>query len=124
MNAENTPGPSVGTPLLSYALFHCDPSREPPFDVELGFNDKSVKHLKDCLHIPDAIAKLEDFCNSENITKSTDFILLYPIYLEAMDTDAESTMHNVAWLIKDEADKNSWNFARIDGYTGKSRSNF
>ena len=118
------PGPSIGNPLLSYALFHCDPFREPPFDLELGFNDKSVKHLKDCASIPDAIEKLKDFCKNEHVTSSSEFILLYPIYLEAMDTDAEQTMHNVAWLIKDEADKNSWNFGRIEGYTGKSLDNY
>ena len=118
------PGPSKGSPLLSYALFHCDPFLEPPFDLELGFNDKSVKHVTDCTNIPDAVEKLKDFCKNENITLSTDFILLYPIYLEAMDTDAESTMHNVAWMIKEQADKNKWNFGRIDGYTGKSLDNF
>ena len=121
---NNIPGPSADSSLLSYALFHCNPFREPQFDLELGFSDRSVRHITDCAHIPDALEKLEAFCKEENIRKSTGFSLLYPIYLEAMDTDAESTMHNVAWIIKEQADKNKWNFGRIDGYTGKSTTDF
>ncbi|MEO7906514.1 MAG: hypothetical protein ABIT06_06045 [Saprospiraceae bacterium] len=124
MNQQNEPGPPDGTPSLSYALFYCDPFHEPPFDLELGFSDVSFKRLNDCAHIPDALEKLEAFCVKENISRSAGFTLLYPIYLEAMDTDAESTMHNIAWLIKEQADKNKWNFARVDGYTGKSQLNF
>ena len=124
MNDHPIPGPAANTPTLSYALFHCNPFHEPPFDVDLGFSDGSVQHLKVCAHIPDAIERLEDFCKRENISKSSGFTLLYPIYLEAMDTDAESTMHNVAWLIKEQADKNKWNFGRTDGYTGKSAADF
>ena len=124
MSDQHKPGAGVHAALLTYVLFHCNPFREPPFDLELGFSDTSVKHLTDCAHIPDAMEKLEAFCKNENIVKSTGFTLLYPIYLEAMDTDAENVMLNVAWLIKDEADKNSWNFARIEGYTGKRAADF
>jgi len=119
---EKNPAPD--TSLLSYVLFHCNPLHQPPFNLELGFSDKSVKHITGCAHIPDALEKLEDFCKKENISKSTGFILLYPIYLEAMDTEYESTMHNIAWIIKEQADKNKWNFDRIGGYTGISQSDF
>lgn len=112
------------TPNVSYALFHCNPFSLPPFNLELGFSDKSVKDLTDCANIPDALGKLEDFCKKENFSKSSGFTLLYPIYLEAMDTDNESIMHNVAWMIKEQADKNKWNFDRIDGFTGKSAADF
>ena len=84
------------TRLLSYALFHCDPQREPPFDLELGFSDSSVRTIAECAHIPDAMQKLEAFCNNEHFEKSTSFTLLYPIYLEVMGTDEEDTMHNIA----------------------------
>ena len=109
---------------LSYALFHCNPSHQPPFTLDLGFSDTSVKLLTDCTHIPDAIEKLEDVCKKENIVKSNSFTLLYPIFLEAMDTDDEVTMHEVAWIIKEQADNHKWTFARIDGYTGKSAADF
>jgi hypothetical protein len=110
--------------VLSYALFHCHPLSEPPFNIELGFCDKAVRQLNDCIHIPDAIEKLENYCQKENILKSAAFTLLYPIYLEAMDTDAESTMHHVAWLIKEQADKHQWQFGRTGGYTGKMPADF
>ena len=115
---------TAGSLSLSYALFHCDPFSQPPFNLELGFSDSSDRLITGCNSIPDAIGKMEDFCRTNNMSKSMGFTLLYPIYLEAMDTDAESVMHNVAWMIKEEADKNSWNFERIGGYTGITTSDF
>jgi hypothetical protein len=41
-----------------------------------------------------------------------------------MNTDSEGTMHQIAWLIKDEADKKSWEFNRIGGYTGNTPASF
>jgi hypothetical protein len=58
------------------------------------------------------------------MSKSAQFTLLYPIYLSAMDTDDEATMHEVASLIKGQADRHAWKFDRIDGYTGKTRASF
>ena len=124
MNQANEPSPPSGVPLLSYALFYCDPSQEPPFDLELGFTDVSFKKLNNCAHIPDALEKLEAFCAQENISRTPGFTLLYPVYTEAMGTENEDAMHNIAWLIKEQADKNNWNFARVDGYTGKSQLDF
>ena len=112
------------TRVLSYVLFHCYPLSDPPFKLQLGFSDKAVRELVDCAHIPDALEKLEEYCQRENISKSTAFTLLYPIYLEVMDTDAESTMHHIAWLIKEQADKHQWNFGRTGGYTGKDTGGF
>lgn len=112
------------TASLSYALFHCNPLLQPPFNLELGFSDRSVQYITDCAHIPDALERLEDFCKKGNISKSSGFTLLYPIYLEAMGTDGEDAMHNIAWIIKEQADKNQWNFGRIGGYTGKSATDF
>lgn len=124
MDQQFDPGKPTGNPLLTYALFYCDPSLEPPFYLELGFSDVSFKRIEDCAHIPDAIEKLEAFCTIGNISKSPGFTLLYPVYLEAMGTDNEDAMHNIAWLIKEQADKHTWNFARVDGYTGKSQIDF
>ena len=124
MDQQNIPNQPPGIPLLTYALFYCDPSQEPPFDLELGFSDVSFKKIEDCAHIPDALEKLEALCVKENILKSAGFTLLYPVYIEVMGTDNEDAMHNIAWLIKEQADKNKWNFARVDGYTGKSQLDF
>lgn len=122
-NNPDQPTP-VATKLLSYALFHCDPQQEPPFDLELGFNDTSVLQITACEHIPDALEKIEHYCAKANISKSSGFTLLYPIYLEAMGTDGEDAMHNIAWLIKEQADKHQWNFGRIGGFTGKTSADF
>ena len=116
--------PTSATPFLSYALFHCNPLSEPPFTLDLGFNDASVKELPGCAHIPDALEKMEALCKEQNISKSQSFTLLYPIYLEAMDTDSETAMHYIAGLILDEANKNNWKFGRIGGYTGKTVADF
>jgi len=109
---------------LCYALFHCDPSQRPPFALELGFDDRSAASIAECPDIPDAVEKLKGYCQKEGIERSERFALLYPIYLEAMGTDDEDTMHQVAWLIKEKADQNQWAFGRIGGYTGNTVDSF
>ena len=109
---------------LCYALFHCDPRNEPPFTLELGFSDHSAFSIDGCAHIPDALEKLEFYCTAQGVSRSGTVTLLYPIYLEAMDTDDEATMHEVAWLIKEQADRRKWAFERIGGYSGKTRDSF
>src|SRR5688572_30765982 len=126
MNPNNHPdaAPIPANKTLSYALFHCDPLNEPPFDLELGFSNSAIAHITDCAHIPDALEKLEAMCQQKSIWKSESFTLLYPIYLEAMGTDGEDAMHNIAWLIKEQADKKGWQFGRIGGYTEKTAADF
>jgi hypothetical protein len=122
--SNNPDGAPATSRLLSYALFLCDPLREPPFTLELGYSDRSIRYINDCEHIPDAIEKLDEFCKTESITKSESFTLLYPIYLEAMGTDGEDTMHNIAWIIKEQADTYGWQFGRVGGYTEKTAEDF
>jgi hypothetical protein len=55
---------------------------------------------------------------------SPDFVLLYPIYMDAMDTDSETAMHSIASLIKDQADAKGWKFDRPGGLTGKTERDF
>jgi hypothetical protein len=107
-----------------YALFNAHPSTNPPFNVELGTGKNSFFEIKDCQHVPDAIEKIVAFCKEKSLEFSKDFVLLYPIYLDAMDTDYEGTMHQIAWLIKEQADTKSWNFNRIGGYTGMTTASF
>jgi hypothetical protein len=110
--------------LIYYALFNADPAKEPPFVIELGTGKNSFFELKDCKHIPDGIERIEAFCKEKSLTLSQDFVLLYPIYLEAMDTDYEGSMHQIAWLIKEQADAKKWKFERIGGYTGKTAASY
>jgi hypothetical protein len=110
--------------IVYYALFKAHPSTQPPFIVELGTGKNSFFEIKDCQHIPDAIEKIEAFCKENNASISPNFTLIYPIYLDAMDTDFESTMHQIAWLVKEQADAKGWKFDRIGGYTGLTTMNF
>ncbi len=109
---------------LCYALFHCDPFTEPPFEFELGFSDHSTFSINGCDHIPDALEKLDLHCTAESIIKAVHFTLLYPIYLKAMESDVENKMHMIASLIKTQADDNKWNFGRIGGYTGMTPESY
>ena len=104
-----------------YALFNADPTSQPPFTITMGIGDSTIT-IEDCQDIPDGIEKIKQKC--ANLILGPDFILLYPIYLEAMNTDAEMTMHNIAWLIKEPADSNGWKFDRIGGYTNKTERDF
>ena len=111
-------------PTAHYALFYAHPSQEPPFTIELGTGKNSFFELKDCQHIPDGILRIENFCKEKSLVLSPEFVLLYPIYLDAMNTDSEATMHQIAWLIKEQADAKKWQFDRIGGYTGKIAASF
>lgn len=110
--------------LVYYALFKAHPDSEPPFDIELGTGKNSFFELNDCKHIPDGIERIKSYCKEKSLVLSPAFVLLYPIYLEVMDTDHEGTMHQIAWLIKEQADKNNWGFNRIGGYTGLTANSF
>ncbi len=107
-----------------YALFNAHPSTRPPFTVELGTGKNSVHNLENCQDIPESITRILSFCKEKSLVLSPDFALLYPIYMDAMDTEFEGTMHQIAWLIKDEADAKKWKFDRIGGYTGNTTSSF
>lgn len=108
---------------IHYALFNAKPDTEPPFDIEIFVDNQKIM-LSDCKHIPDGIDKIKEYCNQNKVEFSQNFTLLYPIFLEIMNTDYENTMHSIAWLIKNAADQNKWNFNRIGGYTGLSTKNF
>jgi hypothetical protein len=110
--------------LIYYALFNAHPTSEPPFTIELGTGKNSFFELKDCLHIPDGILRIENFCKEKSLVLSPGFVLIYPIYLDAMNTDSEAAMHQIAWLIKEKADAKKWQFERIGGYTGKTVASF
>jgi hypothetical protein len=33
-------------------------------------------------------------------------------------------MHQVAWLVKEQADNNKWSFARVNGLDGRTKEDF
>lgn len=107
-----------------YALFNAQPWSEPPFEVEIGFGENDIHIISDCQHIPDAINKIEEYFKTNSIEITENFTLLYPIFLEAMDTKFENTMHTIAWLILEQAEKKKWLYDRIGGLTNKTKENF
>jgi len=109
---------------IHYALFHAHPSTNPPFNIELGLDGGKVHILEACAHIPDGISRLEAFVKENNATITPHFTLIYPIYMDAMNSDYESTMHQIAWLVKDEADAKKWGFDRVGGLTNKIPQDF
>jgi hypothetical protein len=109
--------------MLHYALFNAHPASQPPFVLMLGL-DNEIVQLENCAHIPDAIEKLVQYCQANQIELSAEFTLLYPIYMDAMNTNNEMTMLNIAWLIKDAADAKSWQFGRVGGLTGLRAEDF
>src|SRR6187402_2028860 len=104
----------MSTEKIHYALFNAHPASQPPFTITLGVGSKTLV-VNNCEHIPDGVSKIEKQLVDYNL--SQDFVLLYPIYIDAMNTDSESTMMNIAWLIKEQADAKGWKFDRIGGLT-------
>jgi hypothetical protein len=107
--------------MVHYALFNAHPASEPPFAITLGVGTTKVS-LNDCKHIPDGVERILAY--TKEFELSPDFVLLYPIYMEAMGTDSESTMHSIAWMIKEQADSRQWKFNRIGGLTGSTERDF
>lgn len=113
--------PSDPQKTVYYALFNAHPATEPPFTITLGIGTGKVP-LDDCKNIPDGIDRILKHC--KDFTLSQDFVLLYPIYMDAMGSDSEMTMHSIAWMIKEQADAKHWQFNRIGGLTGTTERDF
>ena len=91
------------------------PDSKPPANLRIGIQsqpqDKN-RILIDVIvfggeSIPDMIKKIEDTLKKLNISKSNDFSLIYPNY----GTDVMTEI-NLAYMIKEEAEKNKWRFDR------------
>lgn len=112
---------------ICWALFQAQPSTNPPFTTYIGINDhgdhKEIP-FENCEHIPAALEKIKQYCHEQGISFNSKFTLLYPIYMDAMNSEYEGTMHQIAWTVKDEADKNQWEFNRVGGLTGRSTKDF
>lgn len=106
-----------------YILYHAYPKSNPPFNLEIGFGKDDNDYIV-CEDIPQSVDDFLSYCKRKSIKISDSFTTLYPIYLEIMNSDYESAMHSIAWLVKDVADKNNWKFDRIGGYTGNTVETF
>ena len=104
-----------------YALFEANPAGQPPFSVFLGTSDGDIE-ISDCQHIPDAIEKIKIALTGFSIQES--FTLIYPIYMEAMGSDDEMTMHSIAHLILEASQTEGWAFGRVGGLTGLSPKSY
>lgn len=119
--------PSPMSTSIHWALFYADPSTKPPFNLNVGYKLDGIPTeftIENCEHIPDAIVKMKNWMEMNQVRFAQPFTLLYPIYMQAMNSDYESTMHQIAWLIKDEADKNAWEFGRVGGLSGIQKEDF
>jgi hypothetical protein len=109
---------------IHYALFLAHPTSNPPFNIVLGLDGGKTHVLENCLHIPDGVSRIESFVKENQAVLLPHFTLIYPIYMEAMGTNSENTMLQIAWLIKDEADAKQWGFDRVGGLTNKKPQDF
>ncbi len=104
--------PSV---VARWALLDADPSKKPPFTVWVGLQstaDHSMSEtlIENCTHIPNALAKLEEFLKERNLWAAEDFTLIYPRY--NCGDDLETTMNYLAGIVLEAAEKRNWYFAR------------
>lgn len=115
---------------IHWANFIIDPSLAPPFNVECGLISnyevvsKITYTLFNCQNIGDASDKIIALCNEREILLHKNFTLIYPIYQNALGTEHEDTMNEIAEYIMEEAEIRGWKFARIGGLTGLSEGNF
>jgi hypothetical protein len=109
--------------MLYYAVFNLHPAKGYPFELELGFQNEVIP-LKDCESVADAVQKMEEYCQNQNIDKSPRFTLLYPIYLDVMDTDYEMTMFGITEQIFENAMTKGWAFNRVGGLTNQRPADF
>ena len=112
---------------VCWALFEAHPASKPPFTTYVGINDHGDYReipFENCEHIPDAIDRIKKYCHEQGISFSSNFSLLYPIFMEAMNTEYEGSMHQIAWIVKDISDEEKWNFGRTGGLTGRTKKDF
>lgn len=112
---------------LHWVVFEAHPSTNPPFNIKLGIKENEttrIHTLELCEHIPDAILKLKSYCANQQITYAATMTLLYPIYMDAMNTEHESTMHYIAGLVLDAATAEKWAFNRTGGINQSKAESF
>jgi hypothetical protein len=124
---EGISSPAINEPTLHWASIAAYPKVNPPFPIQLGLTNKQIKSvftIDNCQNVFDAAEKIIAFSKEKNVIISPNFTLLYPIFMNLMGTEHESTMHMIAGIILDESKIRNWKFDRTGGYTGKTESDF
>jgi hypothetical protein len=100
-----------------WILFDIPPGSKPPCLARIGFMSTSgdFKVLGDvtvaeCLNVPDGLAKCRAVIDELGLALSDPFDLIYPRY--AVEGPLELEMHQLAWVIKEEADRQGYGFER------------
>ncbi|MGA7729774.1 MAG: hypothetical protein WCD37_00730 [Chloroflexia bacterium] len=119
----NTSQPTGAQPepdiVASWLQFLIEPGTQPPCKVRLGLRTPMgdpITMLADVViagvaHIPDGIEKAETVLKRLGVAKTQDFALVYPLYA-VDDPDLEMQSYELAWLVKEEADRRGWGFTR------------
>jgi hypothetical protein len=105
--------------VACWLQFLIEPGTQPPCTVRLGLRTPTgdrIAMLADVViagvaHIPDGIEKAEVVLKRLGVAKTQNFALVYPLYA-VEDPDLEMQSHELAWLVKEEADRRGWGFAR------------
>lgn len=101
--------------IARWAQFQIEPGSHPPAKVRIGIQSNpqdSPNILLDVVvfggkNVPDMVEKIETTLKKLNIPRSKDFTLIYSLY------GSESTGEiEIAYLVKEHAEKNGWNFER------------
>ena len=124
---DGTSATSINEPSLHWASIAAYPKVNPPFPIQLGLTNKQIKSvftIDSCQNVFDAAEKILAFSKEKNIAISPNFTLLYPIFMDLMNTEHESTMHMIAGIVLDESKIRNWKFDRTGGYTGKTERDF
>lgn len=124
---EGTPSGQINEPTIHWAVIGAYPKVNPPFPIQCGLTNRQIKSvytIENCQNVFDAAEKIIALCKEKNIIISPDFTLLYPIFMDLMGTEHESTMHMIAGIVLDESKIRNWKFDRIGGYTRKKENDF
>jgi hypothetical protein len=99
--------------IAHWAYFDADPESKPPFNIRIGItNDGTLDELvcEHCQSIPDGAERVMQTLTSSNLARSKRFYFIYPRF--AVSDELESTCIQIAWLVKNEADRLGVGFQR------------
>jgi len=100
-----------------WILINIPPGSEPPCNARIGFLSTTSSYpvlgdveVAGCNDVPDAIEKCGAVIAELGLAMSKTFDLVYPRY--AVSGPLELAMHEIAWIVKDEAERRGFGFER------------
>lgn len=100
-------------------LFLILPTTDAPFQVRLGlqtYNDQLQASgdftIMNCPSIKEAVLQAKSIVQSLGLVYADDFTLVLPMF-PTRTSEQEAQLINNAWMIKEEADAQGWDFSRI-----------